>query len=217
MKALALYLIQGEYRLLTEALARSLNEESRYRLLGTAGDLDRAARDLGSLAVDVVLIDAAGGLERVRETIFELRRQFRRLKILPVGVASEADAVALFEAGADGFLLADASFLDLLDTVESVALGDFPCSPGVVTLAWHRVAALAEEERRQQDLQGVVLTRREKEILELIAEGLRNKEIAARLHLSLATVKNHVHRILGKLEVKGRHQAIRRAYENGLI
>ena len=216
MKAIRLYLIQGT-RLLGEALVSCLQERSHYRLIGTTRDPERAISELGSLEVDIVLIDATANFRAVHELILDLRDTSRQLKLLPLGVDTEEDAVRLLEAGADGYLLSVASFFDLLEVIRSVHEGQPACSPRVIATVWARVAALAEEKKRRRSLEGVVLTQREKDVLGLVAEGRRNKEIARRLNISLATVKNHVHRILDKLEVKGRHDAIRIAYENGLL
>ena len=216
MKETGVYLIYG-YRLLKEAFVRCLEAEACYRLCGAAQDLDQAMAELASLPVDVVLIDATGRIREVSEAIHEIRDEHRHLKLLPLGVASESDAVELLEAGADGYLLAEASFRELFEIVGSVCRGELACSPKMVASIWARVAALAEEKRQRQSLRGVNLTGREREVLGLIALGQRNKEIARRLNISLATVKNHVHRILDKLEVKRRHEAIRRACENGLL
>ncbi len=214
MAAIGLYVIH-DYRLPTEVLLRSLAKEPEVRLLGSADDLDRALEELSALPVDLVLIDATGNRSRVLEGILELRDELSSPKILPLGVRSEEDVVALLEAGADGYLLREASFSDLLNTIETVHHGKPFCSPAVIAAVASRIVALAAQSHRPNHR--VTLTRRETEILELIASGQRNKEIASRLNISLATVKNHVHRILDKLEVKGRHDAIRQAYERGLL
>ncbi|MEM7352407.1 MAG: response regulator transcription factor [Acidobacteriota bacterium] len=216
MTAIGLYLIH-DYRLLTEALVRCLEDKSNCRLLGSTHDPDRAISDLASLPVDIVIIDASAGPQTTLEVILDLREGYKQMRILPLGVASEEDAVALLEAGADGYLLSRASFSDLLETIQSVHRGEPACSKEVIATVWSRIGLLARENRHRQVPADVSLTRREKEVLQLAAKGQRNKEIARQLNISLATVKNHIHRILDKLQVRGRHEAIRRAYENGLM
>jgi DNA-binding NarL/FixJ family response regulator len=123
----------------------------------------------------------------------------------------------LLEAGAHDYVLRQASFSELIRTISGVYRGQPPCSPRVAASVCARIVELAGERRRRRILRDVRLTPREEEILGLVAEGLRNKEIATRLRITLATVKNHVHNLLEKLQANGRREAIRRAYENGLL
>jgi DNA-binding NarL/FixJ family response regulator len=117
---------------------------------------------------------------------------------------SEEDIIALAEAGVLGYVTRDESLDNLVTTIESVARDEMACSPWMATVLVRRVQALAAE--RPGPTQR--LTAREAEILELIAQGLSNKEIAARLFIEVTTVKNHVHNILEKLGVSRREEAV---------
>jgi DNA-binding NarL/FixJ family response regulator len=127
---------------------------------------------------------------------------------------------AALRAGASGFLLKDSPPADLLSAIRSVAAGDAVVAPRVtrrlLSTFSHRLPAAGragpeERERLRQ------LTAREREVLELVSEGLSNIEIAERLVLSDATVKTHVGRILAKLELRDRVQIVVFAYETGLV
>jgi len=116
--------------------------------------------------------------------------------------------IACAEAGVSGYVTREASLDELTGVVESVARGESPCSPRISALLLRRVAETAG--RRTETDAARRLTRREAEIVGLIDEGLSNKQIAGRLSIELATVKNHVHSILEKLQVERRAEAAAR-------
>jgi two-component system nitrate/nitrite response regulator NarL len=101
-----------------------------------------------------------------------------------------------------------ASLADLITSLECAAQGDVVCSPRVAGILLRRIGSQAGPRRREGA--AVRLTVREHEIVQLIETGLTNKEIARRLHIELATVKNHVHNILEKLQVNRRADAVAR-------
>jgi DNA-binding NarL/FixJ family response regulator len=120
------------------------------------------------------------------------------------------------QAGASGFLLKDLTAERLFDAVRVVAAGDALLAPAITRRLIGEFARLRPQARRQADLLGT-LTPRETDVLRLIAEGLSNPEIAARLTVTEETVKTHVSRVLSKLELRDRTQAVVAAYESGLV
>jgi DNA-binding NarL/FixJ family response regulator len=114
----------------------------------------------------------------------------------------------LIEAGAAGYLTSDGPLHELVSTMAAVARGEMPCSPGLAAALGRRVVMLAAAS--DPPAEALVLTRREREVADLIEEGLSNKEIARRLSISVMTVKNHVHRLLDKLQVRRRGEAAAR-------
>lgn len=129
-----------------------------------------------------------------------------RGRVVCIGVRErESEIVACAEAGAAGYVLREDSLEGLRIAVEGVLSDELPCSPGVAAALLRRVTSLAAERGGQQTVNG--LTPRETEVLRLIEQGFANREIAARLCIELRTVKNHVHRILEKLDVDRRGQA----------
>lgn len=191
-------------RLYREGVAGALANDGRFRVVGTAADGPAALALLAEVAPDVVLVEtgAADGPALVR-TVCEHAPDAR---IVALGISGEeADVLPLAEAGIAGWLTREASVEDLCETVASAAAGEAVCSPRIAASLLRRVAALAADRRLGPT--ATPLTRRQREILALIDEGLSNKEIARRLSIELATVKNHVHNILEKLQVTRRAEA----------
>lgn len=207
------------HRLLTEAVAAALDRRARTEIVAVVGAVREAKRVLATEEVDVALLDVTQGLGTRLELAFRLTEEFPRLCLLPFGVRSDDEAVALVEAGSAGFLSRDASIEEVVQAVVELHDGGAP-----VPLAFAaRVAARIEElERRvdrspRSDEMTDHLSGREREVLVTLARGLGNKEIAHRLGIRTATVKNHVHSILTKLGVGRRREAVRRAYKTGLL
>ncbi len=188
-------------RLFREGLAQAFAGVETVDLVGTAGGCDELAQ-LGA-PVDIVLLDLPSvGIESIRAA----RDAVPGAAVLGIGVGDDvAELVACVEAGLAGFVSREASFHDLARTIESVACGEMPCSPEIAGTLMRRVAALAAAQ--PPDPMEAGLTRREREIVELIESGLSNKEIALRLGIELATVKKHVHHVLNKLQVSRRLDA----------
>jgi DNA-binding NarL/FixJ family response regulator len=122
---------------------------------------------------------------------------------------------AALAAGASGFLLKDVTAEHLVAAVRMVRTGDALLAPAITRRLVERHARTAPAPGLHRDL--AALTPRELEVLRLLAQGLSNAELAARLHLSEATVKTHVGRILAKLQLRDRAQAVVAAYETGLV
>src|SRR5262249_26135221 len=112
------------------------------------------------------------------------------------------------EAGIHGYVTRDGSVNDVVVAIQSAVRGEVACSPRVAALLFQRVATLSEATHGVQARP--MLTRRELEIAGLITEGLSNKEIARSLRISSATVKNHVHNVLEKLQIRRRGEAAAR-------
>jgi DNA-binding NarL/FixJ family response regulator len=131
-------------------------------------------------------------------------------RVVVLGVRdTEAEVVACAEAGAAGYLFRDDSLDSLCELIQAVARDETICSPKTAAVLLRRVAAAAAERRARAGLG--LLTPREGEVLELVEQGLANREIAQRLSIEVRTVKNHVHAILGKLGVQRRGQAAAQA------
>jgi DNA-binding NarL/FixJ family response regulator len=173
---------------------------------------------------DVVLMDIrmpeVDGLEATRRIAADEDLAGVKVIILTTFETDEYVYQAL-RAGASGFLVKDCEPDDLLRAVRVVARGEALLSPSVTRRLIDNLAArMAAPERPARSLPGhdvAKLTEREREILCLVAEGLSNDEIAARLYLSPLTTKTHVSRILAKLDARDRAQLVVIAYESGLV
>lgn len=192
-------LVVAEVRLFREGLARALGGAA-YVVEATARS--EAAAAIATLRPDVVLADAAS----VRRSDLVPRAAQIGAKVVAFAVAEEdeAEVLACAEAGVAGFVDRDATLDDVTAALQAVLQGDVRCSPRVAAMMIRRVAALAGVGAQGPDRN---ITPREREISSLIDLGLSNKEIAVRLGIETATVKNHVHSLLEKLQVRRRGEA----------
>ncbi|HEX8629060.1 MAG TPA: response regulator transcription factor [Catenuloplanes sp.] len=205
-------LLRGSFRVLVET-APGLT------VVGEAGTGAQAVEVARREQPDVILMDVrmpdVDGIEATRRICGSAAFPGVRVLILTTFDLDEYVYAAL-RAGASGFLLKDAHPADLLTAIRVVAAGDGLLGP---TVTRRLIAEFARWPARATPvgpgLDG--LTEREREVLLLIARGLSNTEIAAHLHLSLATVKTHIGHLLGKLSARDRAQLVIAAYENGLV
>ena len=184
-------------------------------IVGEAGSVAEAVPQIKELDPEVVLLDVHlpdGGGEAV---IAGVAQERPGVKFLALSVSDAAeDVISVIRAGARGYVTKTISTEELGDAIERVAEGDAVFSP---RLAGFVLDAFAAGERVGGDAELVVLTPREREVLQLIARGYRYKEIAARLHLSIKTVEAHVSSVLRKLQLSSRHELTRWAAERRLI
>jgi two-component system, NarL family, nitrate/nitrite response regulator NarL len=198
--------VMGDIRLYREGLRDLLARQERLDVLGEAADSESGIACARELRPDVVLIDLAmaGSLTTIRA----LAAADPAVRVVALAVPDvERTVIDCAEAGVAGCLTREASLADVVAAVESAARGEALCSPAVASALFRRVAALAADRAPATP----ALTAREVEIAALIDEGLSNKEIAQRLRIEVATVKNHVHNILEKLNVRRRAEAAVRA------
>jgi two-component system nitrate/nitrite response regulator NarL len=152
--------------------------------------------------VAVLDVDPHDGLPIVRA----VRAAHASVRVVLLGIEERVEhVIPLLESGAAGYVTPDARLEELLNVVRCAAQGETLCSPRVVGSLAARLADLAERRHAKREL--VELTAREREIITLIDQGLSNKQIATRLCIEVATVKNHVHHILVKLHVERRGAA----------
>jgi two-component system nitrate/nitrite response regulator NarL len=196
-------LIVSDVRLYRESLSALLGPLEQIVVVGTARSADDAVERVPGLNPDVVLLDTgqAGNVAAAQALVAPAPNA--RVVVIATP-ESEEDMIALAEAGVLGYVTRDQSVDDLITTMQSVARDEMVCSPWMATVLVKRVQALAAQRPRPLHR----LTTREAEILALVAEGLSNKQIAARLFIEVTTVKNHVHSILEKLGVRRREEAV---------
>ena len=199
-------MVVSDVRLYREGLADSLAQRHRLAVIATANNLDDTAR-LDELKPDVVVLDmsARGSLDAIRR----VSASSARARIVAFAVEeTERDVLLCAEAGAAGYVACDGTMDDLVNTIHSVARGELLCSPRIAATLFR--ALHAQGSRPDGDRLALTLTAREREIAPLIDRGLSNKEIAAQLRIEVATVKNHVHNLLEKLQVASRGEAAAR-------
>jgi DNA-binding NarL/FixJ family response regulator len=213
--------VADDHEVVRAGFAALLDSQPDFTVLGTAADGAAAVRACRELEPDVVLMDVRmpgmDGIEATRQ-LEAGAGHVPRVLILTTFDLDEYVFDAL-RAGASGFLLKDATAERLFEAVRVVAAGEALLAPAVTR-------RLISEFARTRPPAGAAaaapaaltaLTPRETEVLRLVAEGLSNPEIAARLVVTEETVKTHVSRILGKLGLRDRTQAVVAAYESGLV
>jgi DNA-binding NarL/FixJ family response regulator len=170
-------------------------------------------------AVDVALIDAGRDRSAALALLWEARERWPAARLIVVGLEAEDESVVDFiEAGAGGYLLKGSSREELVAVIRAAQQGLAACSPRIVSSVLARISALSKQvEPAPLPAEIEPLTLREREILTLLAAGLGNKEVGRRLHITVQTVKNHVHRVLEKLQVHRRRDAVRLAYDLGIL
>jgi DNA-binding NarL/FixJ family response regulator len=216
-------LLADDQSLLRMGFRMVLEAEDDLEVVGEAADGESAVQMVAALSPDVVLMDVRmpgmNGLEATERIVAE--HPASKVLILTTFDVDEY-AFAGLRAGASGFLLKDTRPADLVQAIRSVAHGDAVVSPRVTRrmlelFGQHLPAGAEGGTGDGRDPRLARLTARELEVLGLVAEGLSNAEIAARLVVSETTVKTHVGNLLGKLELRDRVQAVVLAYETGLV
>lgn len=190
--------------LLREGIATLIRAEPGFKVLAASADIVQALMEIRTARPQVVLLDF--GLEdddslRVTATIHE---EIPLTKVIVMGLLPAQDDIAEFvRAGASGFIMKDASFEQFLDTIRAVATGGKVLPPSLTTTLFSQITSRTTQAKRAV-IEAVRLTARERQVIDLISEGLSNKEIATRLNLATYTVKGHVHNVLEKLALHSR-------------
>lgn len=205
-------LLRGSFRALIETTPD-------FAVVGEASDGAEAVELARTLRPDVVLMDVRmphlDGIEATRQIHQDTRTP--RVRVLMLTMFDlDAHVFAALRVGAAGFLLKDTPPADLLSAIRVVAAGEALLAPTVTRRLIAEFARRPQPERPlPRTLDGV--TDRERQVLTLVARGLSNTEIADHLHLSLATVKTYIGRLLTKLHARDRAQLVITAYESGLV
>lgn len=197
--------VVGDIRLYREGVESFLRQIDGFTVVGVGATKDDATRLADEQQPDVVLIDAA--MPASLDVVRELTSRAEPMRVVALTIPEVEQAVLpCIEAGIAGYVPRDGGLDDLVSVIRSATRGDGVCSPRMVGRLWARLAQLARAQSAPTSVDA--LTSREREILACIKQGQSNKEIAARLSIELATVKNHVHNILEKLHVHSRGEAV---------
>jgi DNA-binding NarL/FixJ family response regulator len=209
-------LIVDDQQLVRAGFAVILGTEPGVAVVGQAGDGEEAIALVRQLAPAVVLLDirmpVMDGLAAARVILSETTSRVLMLTTFD----SDEYVYAALRAGASGFLLKDAPSEQLVSAVRSVAAGDALIDPTITRRLIARFV-LSTRPEPVEPPQLAALTARERDVLRLVAQGLSNAEVAAELVVEESTVKTHVSRILMKLDLRDRVQAVVFAYESGFV
>ena len=196
--------IVDDNRLVREALSEMLGRVPDVRVVA-AGVADAAFVD--ATQPDVLLLDVGLRDEDSLGVAANLTTWSPRTKIIVMDLIPMNDDIVQFvNAGVSGFVLKDATFDEFVATIRSVAAGDKVLPPRLTESLFSQIARAAGDRNHEHVLEDVRMTRREREVIELIGEGLSNKEIAQRLNIAAHTVKSHVRNVMEKLALHTRLQ-----------
>jgi DNA-binding NarL/FixJ family response regulator len=184
-------------------------------VVGMASSGSQAIDQIKKVIPEVALVDIGMPDKDGLDVTQTLHNDLPAVKVIILGMPDLTDEImSCIEAGAAGYVLKEASFEYLVESIRSVQRGESFCSPRMAASLFSRIAELAGERIPESS---VKLTMREIEIINKIADGLSNKEIAAQLYIEEQTVKNHVHNILDKLQLHNRLEAVQYARERKLL
>jgi two-component system NarL family response regulator len=210
--SLPVFLIEDN-RLLRDGLAAMLSAQG-LSIVATARSGEEALREVARLKPNLILLDSALGDRDSPRFVQEVRQTFPDTRVIVMGLLpAHEDFVEFIRAGVSGFILKDATIEEFVATIRSVADGVSVLPSLLTSTLFSHVAAQALTRGKRGAKAAVRMTARERQVVELIGEGLSNKEIAQRLNIATHTVKSHVHNILEKLALHTRLEVAVYAHE----
>lgn len=204
--------LADDHKMLRESLIMLLSQEEDFEIMGNAADGIEMMQKLYELkgAVDLVLLDISMPRKGGFETARDIKSSFSEMKIIYLTMHKNEDIVAeAFESGADGYILKENAFEELVDAIRKVIAGEVYISSVIAPLLLD--GFMANEKRTKE------LSAREREVLKLLAEGYSNKEIADFLSISIKTVETHRANIMRKHSFKNITELVLYAVRNHII
>jgi DNA-binding NarL/FixJ family response regulator len=213
MKKIRILLIEDN-RLLREGIASMLKKQPDMTVVETVGNGENIMMIMSKSKPEVVLLDLGLRNRNSLNLVKMIKKNFPDAKIIMMDlIPMQADVFEFVQTGVSGFILKDARVNDFLKTIRSVANGLQVLPSNLTGSLFSQIVENAiNGSKPSVIIDSVRMTKREKEVIELIAEGYANKEIAQKLHLSTHTVKSHVHNILEKLSLNTRVQIAKHAH-----
>jgi DNA-binding NarL/FixJ family response regulator len=210
-------LLVEDNRLLREGLTAMLNEQPDIEVVAAFGDGKEAVlQGTQELKPQIVLVDLGLKGQNSLQLVELIKKESSEIKVIVMDlIPVQADVVEFVREGVSGFILKDATFDDFVGTIRSVAAGASVLPPSLTGSLFSQIIEKVAGEGKVSLIESVRMTKREREVIELIAEGLSNKEIAQRLNIATYTVKSHVHNILDKLALHTRLQVASYAHAHG--
>jgi DNA-binding NarL/FixJ family response regulator len=218
VKKIRILLIEDN-RLLREGLTSMLKKQADMSVVETVGNGENILAIMEKFKPQVLLLDLGLRSRSSLNLVKLVKKNFSASKIIVMDlIPFQADVLEFVQAGVSGFILKDATVNDFLKTIRSVVKGLQVLPPNLTGSLFSQIVEHAVSGSNPSALiESVRMTRREKQVIELISEGHTNKEIAQELHLSTYTVKSHVHNILEKLALSTRVQIAKYLHDSKKI
>jgi DNA-binding NarL/FixJ family response regulator len=214
MKTKIKILLIEDNRLLREGISALLKKQPDMNVVSTIGNGENILTLIGKLKPSIVLLDLGLRSQNSLEIVKLVRINFQEIKIIVMDlIPSQSDVFEFVQAGVSGFMLKDISVSEFLKTIRSVYQGTRVLPPHLTGSLFSQIVEHAINGAKPAVIEeSVRMTKRERQVIELISDGSTNKEIAQKLHLSPYTVKSHVHNILEKLALNTRVQIAKHAH-----
>jgi DNA-binding NarL/FixJ family response regulator len=213
MKKIRIFIIEDN-RVLRDGLTTLLDGQSDMKVATSIGSGNNVLLNMRKVKPHIMLLDLGLWSHNPRSVLEGVKKDFPEVKIIGMGlIPSQTDIIESVEAGASGFILKDATVKEFLGTIRSVAKGIKILPPLLAGSLFSRVIENALKKGKGKLTSAVRMTKREREIIALIADGMSNKEIARQLTIATHTVKSHVHNIMEKLALHSRLQIAKYTHE----
>jgi DNA-binding NarL/FixJ family response regulator len=211
-------MVADDHALFRRGLQTILEQEPDLELVGEASDGAEAVEKAQELMPDVVLMDVRMPKRSGIEATTQIKDLLPHAKILMLTISDEeADLYDAIKAGASGYLLKEIPIEEVADAIRSVWAGQSRISPSMASKLLTEFSAMAKGGNDRPQVPTPKLTDREMEVLQLVAKGLNNRDIAKQLYISENTVKNHIRNILEKLHLHSRMEAVVYAVREKMI
>ncbi len=213
MKKIQILLIEDN-RLLRDGIAAMLKKQPDMNVVATVGNGENVMNTMERYKPDILLLDLGLRNQNSLQVVKSSKEHFPETKIIVMDlIPLQADVFEFVQAGVSGFILKDANVAEFFKTIRSVYKGAQILPAHLTGSLFSQIVEHAVNGSKQSAIvESVRMTKRERQVIELISDGSTNKEIAQKLHLSTYTVKSHVHNILEKLTLNTRVQIAKHAY-----
>jgi DNA-binding NarL/FixJ family response regulator len=212
MKKIRLLLIEDN-RLLRNGITSILKTHKDIIMIAQSGDGKNSLPQIRKLKPNVVLMDLGLRSQNSLHMVELLKKEFPETKIIVMDLAPvQADILQYVKAGANGFILKDASLNELLVTIRKVSEGSTILPPLLVDSLFSQIVDHAVREGKPRLKESVLMTQREREVIRFLGEGMTNREIGQKIRISIYTVKSHIHNIMEKLALHTRLEIANYSY-----
>jgi DNA-binding NarL/FixJ family response regulator len=217
MNEIRLLLIEDN-RLLRDGIAEMLKGHPDIKIVAASGNGENSILKIHELKPNVILLDLGLRSQNSLHVVEIVKKEFPQAKVIVMDLApAQGDVLEFVRAGASGFILKDATLDDFLSTIRSVADGEKVLPQMLYGSLFSQIIEHALNGGRTNLNKAIRMTKREREVIGLISDGLSNKEIAHRLHIATYTIKSHVHNIMEKLALHTRLEVANYAYTDGTL
>jgi DNA-binding NarL/FixJ family response regulator len=216
-KMIRLLLIEDN-RILRDGIVAILKGHRDIKVVAASGSGKERILKIHKLKPKIILLNLGLRSQNSLHVVETIKKEFPQARVIIMDLApAQGDILHFVKAGASGFILRDASPDDFISTIRSVAEGREILPPKIDGSLFTKIVERAIDEGKPNLTEAIRMTKRENEVIELISDGLTNKEIAKELHIAAYTVKSHVHNIMEKLALHTRLEVANYSYADGAL